>query len=33
VAELLGIDRGTVQKHADRAMVKLRVALEVTLDA
>jgi DNA-directed RNA polymerase specialized sigma24 family protein len=33
VAELLGIDRGTVQKHADRAMVKLRAALEVTLDA
>jgi RNA polymerase sigma-70 factor (ECF subfamily) len=33
VAELLGIDRGTVQKHSDRAMVKLRAALEVTLDA
>ena len=33
VAELLEIDRGTVQKHADRAMAKLRAALEVTLDA
>jgi RNA polymerase sigma factor (sigma-70 family) len=33
VAELLQIDRGTVQKHADRAMAKLRAALEVTLDA
>lgn len=32
VAELLGIDRGTVQKHAERAMEKLRAALEVSVD-
>lgn len=33
VAELLDLDRGTVKKHADRGLVKLREALEVTLDA
>lgn len=33
VAELLGLDRGTVKKHADRGLAKLRAALEVTLDA
>lgn len=33
VAELLGIDRGSVQKHADRGLAKLRAALEVSLDA
>jgi DNA-directed RNA polymerase specialized sigma24 family protein len=32
VAELLGLDRGTVKKHADRGLAKLRAALEVTLD-
>lgn len=33
VAELLGVDRGTVKKHADRGMAKLRSALEVQIDA
>ena len=33
VAELLEVDRGTVKKHADRGLEKLRSALEVTLDA
>ena len=32
VAELLGVDRGTVKKHADRGMVKLRNAMEVNVD-
>jgi RNA polymerase sigma-70 factor (ECF subfamily) len=32
VAELLGLDRGTVKKHAERGLAKLRAALEVTLD-
>ena len=33
VAELLQVDRGTVKKHADRGLAKLRVAMEVNLDA
>ena len=33
VAELLGVDRGTVKKHADRGLDKLRATLEVHLDA
>ena len=33
IAELLGLDRGTVKKHADRGLAKLRSSLEVTLDA
>jgi DNA-directed RNA polymerase specialized sigma24 family protein len=33
VAELLDLDRGTVKKHADRGLEKLRTAMEVNLDA
>jgi len=33
VAELLGVDRGTVKKHAERGMAKLRNAMEVNVDA
>lgn len=33
VAEVLGVDRGTVARHAERALVRLRHALEVTADA
>ena len=33
VAELLGVDRGTVHKHADRGLRRLRAALGVTADA
>lgn len=33
LAEMLGLDRGTVKKHADRGLAKLRSALEVNLDA
>ena len=33
VAELMSVDRGTVQKHADRGIAKLRAALEVNIDA
>jgi DNA-directed RNA polymerase specialized sigma24 family protein len=33
VAELLGIDPGSVKKHADRGLAKLRKALEVVIDA
>jgi DNA-directed RNA polymerase specialized sigma24 family protein len=32
VADLLGVDRGSVKKHADRGLAKLRAALEVSLD-
>jgi len=32
VADLLDLDRGTVQKHAERGMAKLRAALEVSVD-
>jgi len=31
-AELMGIRRGTARKHSERAMAKLRTALEVTAD-
>lgn len=31
-AELMGIRRGTARKHSERAMTKLRAALEVTAD-
>lgn len=33
VADLLGVDRGTVRRHAERGLRKLRVALEVSVDA
>lgn len=33
VADLLRLDRGTVLKHAERGLAKLRRALEVTVDA
>ena len=33
VADLLRVDRGTVLKHAERGLAKLRRALEVTVDA
>jgi RNA polymerase sigma-70 factor (ECF subfamily) len=33
VAELMNVDRGTVKKHADRGLAKLRSAMEVNLDA
>ncbi len=33
VAELFGIDRGSVHKHAGRGLEKLRAAMEVDLDA
>lgn len=33
VADLLGVDRGTVRKHAERGLLKLRAALEVSIDA
>jgi RNA polymerase sigma factor (sigma-70 family) len=33
VADLLGVDRGTVRKHAERGLRKLRAALEVSVDA
>jgi DNA-directed RNA polymerase specialized sigma24 family protein len=33
VAHLLGIDPGSVKKHADRGLAKLRKALEVAIDA
>lgn len=33
VAELLGVDRGSVHKHAERGLHKLRAALGVTTDA
>jgi len=33
VADLLGVDRGTVHKHAERGLKKLRAAMEVTVDA
>lgn len=33
VAGLLGVDRGTVHKHAERGLRKLRAALEVKIDA
>jgi DNA-directed RNA polymerase specialized sigma24 family protein len=33
VAEFLGIDRGSVHKHAERGLDKLRGAMEVDLDA
>lgn len=33
VADLLGLDRGTVKKHADRGLGKLRSAMEVIVDA
>lgn len=33
VAELLQVDRGTAKKHADRGLEKLRVGMEVNLDA
>ena len=33
VADLLGLDRGTVKKHADRGLEKLRSAMEVNVDA
>jgi RNA polymerase sigma-70 factor (ECF subfamily) len=33
VADLLGIDPGSVKKHADRGLAKLRKALEVAIDA
>ena len=33
VAELLGIDRGSVHKHAERGLEKLRAVMEVDLDA
>jgi RNA polymerase sigma factor (sigma-70 family) len=33
VADLLGVDRGTVRQHAERGLSKLRVALEVNVDA
>lgn len=32
VADLLGLDRGSVKKHAERGLAKLRAALEVSLD-
>lgn len=32
VAELVGLDRGTVKKHADRGLEKLRSAMEVNVD-
>ncbi len=31
-ADLMGVRRGTARKHAERAMTKLRTALEVTPD-
>ena len=33
VADLLGVDRGTVHKHAERGLRKLRTALGVNSDA
>lgn len=33
VADLLQVDRGTVKKHADRGLKRLRVELKVDLDA
>jgi DNA-directed RNA polymerase specialized sigma24 family protein len=33
VADLFGLDRGTVKKHADRGLEKLRSAMEVNVDA
>ena len=33
VGELLGVDRGTVKKHVDRGLSKLRTALEVQIIA
>jgi DNA-directed RNA polymerase specialized sigma24 family protein len=33
VGELMGLDRGTAKKHADRGLAKLRAAMEVDLDA
>jgi RNA polymerase sigma factor (sigma-70 family) len=33
VADLLGVDRGTVRQHAERGLRKLRAALEVSVDA
>jgi DNA-directed RNA polymerase specialized sigma24 family protein len=33
VADLFGVDRGTVKKHADRGLEKLRSAMEVNVDA
>lgn len=33
VADLLGVDRGTVRRHAERGLRKLRAALEVSVDA
>jgi RNA polymerase sigma-70 factor (ECF subfamily) len=33
VADLLGVDRGTVRQHAERGLRKLRAALEVNVDA
>jgi RNA polymerase sigma-70 factor (ECF subfamily) len=33
VADLFGVDRGTVKKHADRGLEKLRSAMEVNIDA
>ena len=33
VADLLGVDRGTVHKHAERGLRRLRGALGVTVDA
>ena len=32
VADLLGVDRGTIYKHAERGLSKLRAALEVKVD-
>ncbi len=32
VADLLDVDRGTVKKHADRGLEKLRSAMEVNVD-
>lgn len=33
VAGLFDVDRGTIKKHADRGLEKLRAAMEVNVDA